>query len=142
MISIGRLLEDLQQDLVRRAGGQRFQRRDGLGPESPVPRRIGVDDLAAAERLAGRRASHDEAVASQHRDGRAKAELNPGALARIQPLAIEQGDARRELGRAGEEIDLVVLLQGDRRVGQEAQAGVEALARGHDARAGPAHRRA
>src|SRR5687768_1835811 len=93
---------------------------------------MGIDDLTATERLAWRWAPHDEAIVFQHRNRCPEAELNPGALAGIQPLAVEQGDARWELGGPGEEIDLVILLQGNRRIRQEAKAGVEALARGHD----------
>ena len=63
--------------------------------------------------------------------GARKRNWTQAVVAGLNPLAVEQGDARRELGGAGEEIDLVVLLQRDRGIGQEAQARVEALTRGH-----------
>jgi hypothetical protein len=46
------LLECLEEDQVRRAGGQRFQCRNRLWPESAVPWRIGIHNLTAAERFA------------------------------------------------------------------------------------------
>ena len=104
--------------------------------------RVGIDHLAAADRLAGRRAANDEAIVLQRRDGRPEAKLNPALPRRVRSLAVQEGDAGGELGRAGEEIDLVVLLQRNRRVGQETQAGVEALARNHEPGRGQARRRA
>jgi hypothetical protein len=87
------LFECLEKDLVWRTSGERFQGRDRLRSKSPVSRRIGVDDVAAAQRLAWRCAPHDESIVLEERKRGAEPKLDPGRFPGIQSLAVEEGDA-------------------------------------------------
>src|SRR5690242_9778637 len=99
----------------------------------------GIDHLATADGNAGRGLAETVAVAFGNCHLVAQAQLSPSAVAGFEVVRIKESDVAGCLGRAREEIEQVVLLNGSRRIRQEVEVHVEASGGLEPARGGEHH---
>ena len=134
---LGRLLvlDGLHHDFFWRAPRQHLQRSQHRRLFAPVAaRRLGVDDLPAAQRDPRRELPDDEQVVIGHRHRPPQPHLRPTLLAGFERVAVQQRHLGHRFGCAGMEANYSRVGQRLRRVGQQAQPYVDGGRRPQGAR--------
>ena len=130
-------LQILQQDLVRRAMGQRLQLGDHFWPKTAVPATgEGIDHVSPTDGHAGRGLADDEPVAFDQGHRVLQPELYPAFVPRAKDPGAEQPHLRLGLGCATEKVHLGIVLEGDWGIRQIAQMTINQRRRHEPSRRG------